>query len=220
MNQRDKDILESLRKFRVLNRDQIIGMHFTNTKEQISSCNKVLKRLHRDKLIDCDTTRRPYNYFSNPPMIRKDSMKLFHFQAIADFYLEAAKFGKITQFEVEYKTGEKGSIEPDIFMVWNQAPFFVEIQRSVYAKKVMNIKIDRYKTYYEEGSWKNHSNYFPYLLIITDHTYSFSEEPLKIFQAPSIKKFVEDLKREKMQQNSPPPPIQQQESKPIVLIFK
>lgn len=200
MNKRDKAILDNLKKFRVLNRDQLIGLHFNNLNQKTVTCNRVMKRLRERGLVECDTSRVPYNYFLNPPSIRKDSMKLFHFQAIADFYLEASKYGAISEFEVEFKTGEKGSIEPDIYMVWNNAPFFVEIQRSVYTKKVMEAKIERYEKFYEQEEWKSFTKYFPYILIITDHKYTLQPSSLRIFQAPSIQKFVESQSKKKAPQ--------------------
>lgn len=196
MNKREKAIVESLKKFRVLDRDQLIALHFSHLKSAVLVCNRTLRRMRDRDQVSCDTSVQPYNYFSNPPQIRKDSMKLPHFKSITNFYLEASKFGTISDFEVEFKTGEKGSIEPDFFMVWNNAPFFVEIQRSVYTKKVMDAKLNRYETYFKEGEWKNghwqgEKSFFPYVLIISDHVYNgLTREPLKILQAKDMNDFV------------------------------
>lgn len=197
MNKRDREILDSLVKFRALTRDHLVSLHFANNSQKTVVCNRVLKRLRDRGLVDCDTSRRPYIYFANPSPIRKDSMKLPHFLSIVDFYIEASKYGKITRFEVEFKTGEKGSIEPDIFMIWNNAPFFVEVQRSVYTKKVMGQKMERYEKYYNQEEWRRVTQYFPYILIITEHTYDLSESSLRVFQASSIPKFIESQKRAK-----------------------
>ncbi|MDT9027477.1 hypothetical protein [Rossellomorea yichunensis] len=40
-------------------------------------------------------------------------------------------------------------------MIWKRAPFFVEIQRSVYSHKIMSEKVDRYEAYRLSGEWKN-----------------------------------------------------------------
>lgn len=46
-------------------------------------------------------------------------------------------------------------MEPDIFMIWKRAPFFLEIQRSIYSEKVMNEKVNRYVSYYMSNEWQN-----------------------------------------------------------------
>jgi Replication-relaxation len=196
MNKRDEAIMDSLKMFRVLDRDQLIELHFSNLKQPTVTCNRVMKRLRDRKLVDCDTTSTPYNYFPNPSPIRKDSMKLLHFKAITNFFIEAAKLGHVAEFEIEFKPGKKGSIEPDLFMIWNNAPFFVEIQRNVYSKKVIDTKMERYRDYFDSEEWKelpwqrSDKKFFPYILIITDHKYHINKPPLKVFEASSMTDFV------------------------------
>lgn len=190
MNKRDSNILDSLKTFRVLDRDQIIELHFQKVKDPVSSCNKVLKRLQRDGHIDCDMSRRPFYYFPKPLPIKKDSSKLPHFHRIADFIIGVSKIGVLSEFIVEPKVGGKGTVEPDIYMVWNKAPFFIEIQRNVYTKKVMDKKIDRYKEYFNSGDWKENGQYFPYLWIVTDHTYKLDTAPLRVFQTKDVDEFA------------------------------
>jgi hypothetical protein len=196
VNKRDKKIVEDLIRFRVLDRDQIIKLHFKTQKDPINSCNKVLKRLVLQNEITVDRSTQPYRYFPIPH-IKKDSLKIPHFKAIADFYINLCNYKKPTLFEVEYKTGEKGSIEPDIYMVWNGAPFFVEIQRVIYSKKVLYRKMKLYQDYFYSGDWKKESKYFPYIWMITDHVYKLNFEPLKVMQSKDVKEFMKKYIRQR-----------------------
>jgi hypothetical protein len=198
LTQRDKDILKSLTQFRVLQRDQIIELHFQNVKDKVNSCNKVLKRLQRDGHIDCDLSRRPYFYFPNPSTVKKNSGKVPHFLSIADLFIEARKFGNVGEYEVEIKLGKKGTVEPDLFMIWNKAPMFVEVQLSkAYSKKFMNKKLERYENYYSSGAWKElhwqpaNKKYFPYILIVSETKYSLPETPFRVIQVKSMEEFYE-----------------------------
>lgn len=192
MNQRDTEILDNLKKFRVLDRDQIIKLHFLKNKDSVQSCNKVMKRLVRDGHISVDHSARPYNYFP-VPSIRKDSTKIPHYKEIADFYLHLSAYKKPSVFEVEYKTGTKGSIEPDIFMKWYGTSFFVEIQRNIYTKKVMDAKLNRYLEYYTNDDWKENLKHFPHIWIITPHTYTVNVKSLKVYQTKNVCEFYEKI---------------------------
>lgn len=195
MNTRDKAIIQNLQKFRVLDRDQLISLHFVNLKRPVNACNDVMKRLRRDKHIEADTSANPFNYFP-VPSIRKDSAKLNHFKAIANFYIDLWTVSKPSVFEVEWKTGDKGSIEPDVFMIWKGTPFFVEIQRNVYSKKVMNDKYERYSKYFYSDEWKEEpwqrkdKKFFPYVWMITEQKYKFPNEPVKVFQTQNANEFI------------------------------
>jgi len=197
MNQRDIDIIKSVSEFRVLDRDQIIQLHFPNVKDKINSANRVLKRLQRDGHLTCDVTTRPYNYFPIPSTVRKGSTKISHYKAIANFIIETMRLGDLKEFQVEPKMGNKGTVEPDIFMIWNNAPVFVEIQtsNSQYAK-YMKKKLDRYEDYYISEEWKKlhwqrNVKHFPYILVISDKPYEIDiPTDLKVFQATSMSDFV------------------------------
>ena len=201
LRERDKNIIEDLKKFRVLNRDQLIHLHFSNLKQSVTVCNSVMKRLRRDGHIEADTSCNPYRYFPAPNTIKKDSIKIPHFKAIADFYIDVCKIAKPSTFEVEWKTGEKGSIEPDIFMIWNGAPFFVEIQRSLFTKKAINEKYERYAKFYYSETWKeetwqpSNKKYFPYVWLLTDHIYTLPTSPVRVFQTKTIDDFLKIMKR-------------------------
>jgi hypothetical protein len=197
MNNRDKAILNDLHQFRVLSRDQIISLHFGDVKDSVSSCNKVLKRLQRDDHVICDPTRRPFMYFPKPSTVKKNSGKLPHFLAIADFVIEAKKLGTVRNVQVEVKLGEKGTVEPDLFFMWNNAPFFVEVQQSHRQSiKYMEKKMERYEEYFNGGAWKElpwqheTKKFFPYVLVISDHAYNVKTS-VKLFQAKSMSDFVD-----------------------------
>jgi hypothetical protein len=197
MNKRDKAIIESLEKFRVLDRDQIISLHFNELNQKSVTCNRVMKRLRDRDLVTCDTMFRPYNYFNNPSPIKKNSMKLFHYKALADFIIDSRECGDLTEYDVEVKLGGKGIVEPDIFMKWNNAPFFVEVQLSNYYRKAyIEKKLGLYKEYFESEKWKElewqgEKKFFPYILIIGERKYNLGDVgSLKVFQAKSMKDFV------------------------------
>jgi Replication-relaxation len=191
MNNRDKDIVEGLQKFRILNRDQIVAMYFKKIKDNISSCNKVMKRLERDGLVKTYKDTRPFSYYPCESTIKRESTKVPHFRAIVDFYIELCKLGKPTVFEVEYKVGDKGSIEPDIYMVWNRASFFVEIQRDHYTKKRMDAKFMRYMEYYRGDTWRESMKQFPIIWIVSETKYrDLNWDPLRVYQSATVQELV------------------------------
>lgn len=64
-------------------------------------------------------------------------------------------------------------MEPVAFMIWKRAPFFVEIERSVYSEKIMNEKFMRYASYYMSHEWQQEpwqsadKKIFPKTILIT-----------------------------------------------------
>lgn len=198
MRQRDKAIVEELHQFRCLSRDDIVDLHFSNLKSPITSANYVLKRLRRDGYIDVNTEMEPYIYFPKPSSVKKDSQKIPHFLSIVDFYKQIKQHQEPKQFIVEPKYG-KEYMEPDIFMIWQGAPFFVEIQRSVYTEKVMRAKLERYEKYFYSEEWKDEAwqptnkKFFPYIWIIADIHYKIDTE-LRVYQTRNVKGFLEMIK--------------------------
>ncbi|MDG1564982.1 hypothetical protein P7D13_28705, partial [Bacillus toyonensis] len=79
------------------------------------------------------------------------------------------------------------------------SPFFIEVQKSVYSKKVMQDKINRYELYFHSQECHNESwqpkgsKFFPSILIITDKQYDINSSNLRIFQASSISDFMASL---------------------------
>ncbi|UKL30054.1 replication-relaxation family protein [Bacillus phage PK2] len=197
MNKRDREILNSLRQFRVLDRDQLISIHFNELKQPVVTCNRIMKRLQLNGHVEVNKNVRPYDYFPSQSPIKKTSGKLSHFKAIADFVIEARKFGRVSEYEVEVKLGKKGTVEPDLFMLWNGTPFFVEVQNSYFNQKQMSKKLERYEDYYSSGLWKElhwqpaNKKYFPYVLIVADRPYSLEDTPFRVFQVRSMTEFVD-----------------------------
>jgi hypothetical protein len=169
MTPRDKAIISDLERFRCLTRDDIAEIHFSHSKKPEREANSVLLRLRRMCEIAVSKERRQYVYFP-VKSIKRDSVKIPHFLAIAEFYRQARKVYDPKVFLVEPKVGGKGSPEPDIFMEWNRIPFFVEVQRKVYSKREWAEKMERYEKYYHSDVWKesefHRGGKFPYVWII------------------------------------------------------
>ncbi|PLR79697.1 hypothetical protein CVD25_06515 [Bacillus canaveralius] len=195
MRKRDINILADLQRFRCMTRDDIIELHFSNLKQPVTSCNTVLKRLRRDGHIEVSRDRQPYIYFPSPATIKKDSTKIPHFLQIVKFYKSLKKYEDPKVFSVEPKYG-KSYMEPDAFMIWKRAPFFVEIQRSVYSTRVMAEKVKRYEEYFFSDEWKAEAwqpankKVFPTVIMITDTRYKIQSDHVRFIQVPDIDQLV------------------------------
>ncbi|WP_242300437.1 MULTISPECIES: replication-relaxation family protein [unclassified Bacillus cereus group] len=198
MKSRDKAILSNLKRFRCMSRDDIIDLHFNGLKNAVTCCNTVMKRLRRDGHVDANITQQPFIYFPQPSTLRKTSQKIPHFLGIVDVYKQLIHYEKPKLFKVEPKYG-KDYMEPDAFTIWRRSPFFIEVQKSVYSKKIMQDKIDRYELYFHSQEWHQESwqpkesKFFPNILIITDKKYDIQSSNLRIFQATSIHDFMDKL---------------------------
>ncbi|AZJ23148.1 hypothetical protein CT694_27330 [Bacillus wiedmannii bv. thuringiensis] len=198
MKSRDKDILKDLRRFRCLSRDDIIDLHFKSLKKAVTCCNAVMKRLRRDGSVDANVSQQPYIYFPQPSTIRKTSQKIPHFLAIVDVYKQLLQYENPKLFKVEPKYG-KEYMEPDVFTIWRKSPFFIEVQRSIYSQRMMQEKMNRYEFYFQSLKWQQeswqpqNSKYFPSLLIIADKHYEINAPNLRIFQAKSIRDFMNQM---------------------------
>jgi hypothetical protein len=209
MKKRDLAILRDLERFRCMTRDDMINLHFPDLKNPVTCCNTVLKRLRRDGHIEVNTNQQPYIYFSSPAPIKKDSAKIPHFLKIVEFYKSLLKVENPKSFVVEPKYG-KGNMEPDAFMIWKRAPFFVEIQRSVYSEKVMNEKFNRYVSYYTSNEWKEESwqptdrKVFPKVILITDTRYNLPQHSAVHFlQIQDVIHFIDMLSFPRKIKNPP-----------------
>lgn len=207
MNKRDKLIIDDINKFRLLSRDQVIDLYFSHLKNPISTCNLVLKRLQDRGYIKACKDFRPYIYTSVDNKIKENSQKVFHFLKIVDTYIQLKKYDhKISHVLVEPKIGTKGTVEPDLFCIFRNTPFFIEVQRSLYSEKVMKEKIDRYESLYDSREWKKFEwqqegkEVFPIIILITDTHYSINSG-LKVLQFPDIHAL---MKRYGKQENRKP----------------
>ncbi|MEH7753611.1 replication-relaxation family protein [Bacillus toyonensis] len=198
MRSRDKVILSDLKRFRCMSRDDIVDLHFQGLKNAVTCCNTVMKRLRRDGHVDANISQQPYIYFPQPSTLRKTSQKIPHFLGIVDVYKQLIHYEKPKLFKVEPKYG-KEFMEPDAFSIWRRSPFFIEVQKSVYSKKIMQDKINRYELYFHSQEWYNESwqpkgsKFFPSILIMTDKQYDIYSPNLRIFQASSISNFMDSL---------------------------
>ncbi|WP_309411863.1 replication-relaxation family protein [Bacillus cereus] len=198
MKNRDKAIVKDLQRFRCMSRDDIINLHFQGLKKAVTCCNTVMKQLRRDGSVDTNVSQQPYIYFPQPSTIRKTSQKIPHFLAIVDVYKQLLQYEKPKLFKVEPKYG-KEYMEPDVFTIWRQSPFFIEVQNLVYSKKVMQEKVNRYECYFHSFEWQQEpwqpkkSKYFPSLLIITDTQYDIYSLNFRIFQTKSIHDFMNQI---------------------------
>lgn len=196
MNKRDTAIINDLYRFRVLSRDQIIGLHFSHLKKPVSTCNLVLKRLQDRNYIKAFKSFQPFVYAPVESKIKESSQKILHFLAIADTFIEMKKYNEPTHVLVEPKFAEKGAIEPDLFCIFKKTPFFIEIQRNVYSDKVINEKIGRYETFYHSEVWKEFEwqrkdkKVFPIILFITNTRYNIETSVLRIVQAPNVTNLI------------------------------
>jgi hypothetical protein len=192
---RDKNIIKKLTLFRCLSRDQIVSLFFGKLKNPVTSANYVLKRLRREGHIIANTEYSPYIYFPNPSPIKMGSQKIRHYLAIADFYIDLCQYETPRMFVVEPRYGAE-FMQPDIFMIWKNEPFFVEIQQSVYSSNVMMKKIDRYQHYYKSGEWqkqawqKSDSTCFPSIWIVAKNTYSIPFHNITIIQTKNVQSFA------------------------------
>ncbi|WP_336992588.1 replication-relaxation family protein [Bacillus toyonensis] len=192
MNKRDKAIVNDLYRFRVLSRDQIIKLHFSDLKKPVSTCNLVLKRLQDRRYIKAFKGFQPFVYAPLDSKIKDSSQKILHFLAIVDTIIEIKKYDEPTHVLIEPKFAEKGTIEPDAFCIFKKTPFFIEIQRNVYSDKVIKEKIGRYEAFYHSEVWKKfewqreNKKIFPIILFITDTRYNIETNILRIVQSPNI----------------------------------
>jgi hypothetical protein len=191
LSNRDKAIIRDLNRFRVMDRDSIAEIHFVGIKNPTTAANSVLLRLLRDGQIQRSTSFQPYVYFGAESQIKKNSAKIGHFLAILNVYKEMRKLGKLESFKVEPKYGSKGNAEPDIFAMYRNTPFFIEVQKTAYSEKQMNEKLQRYVDFYNTGIM---ANPFPHVLILSDQRYAIDGQyPFKVFQAETFTQFNQSL---------------------------
>lgn len=192
MNARDKAILTDLTRFRCLTRDHVSAIHFQGLKRPITQANMVLKRLRRDRYLSVSMERRKYVYFPAQSTMKRDSSKIPHFLALADFYVAVREIEKPIIFEVETKLGDEGLPEPDVFMIWRGYPFFVEVQRSQISEKEMAAKLKRYKNYFLSDKWEDlpwqpkNQNIFPTVWLLSDQRYRIEKLPFALIQTKTV----------------------------------
>ncbi|MGE8079235.1 replication-relaxation family protein [Peribacillus loiseleuriae] len=191
MRKRDLEILKSLEKFKVLSRDQIASLHFSNNARPHISANNVLKRLRRDGYIlaNCDRSFEQYIYFINPSPIKIDSQKIDHHLMINQGYIDMQKYGKVNTFEIESKL-ENADFRSDAMANWLGCNWFIEFQNSLYSIKQLYDKINKYVEYYNNCHWKDEK-----LLIVGKINMKFNpnDYPFKVKQIDCIDELKLDI---------------------------
>jgi hypothetical protein len=201
LSKRDKAIIADLERFRCMDRDSIAELHFSNVKNPIQAANTVLVRLYRLGLCDRSDRYSPFVYFPATSKMKRTSVKIPHFLEILRVYKDMSRYKPVRLFDVEPVFGPKGTIEVDAEVVWGNAPFYLEVQRSIYSEKIMQEKIDRYFAWYHEGKWAE-SPYqnperaiFPSILMITQTKYALDTYGMKLIQISSIDDLMVQLQR-------------------------
>jgi hypothetical protein len=190
MKARDRQIIKSLEMFRCMSREDIEEFHFFEMKNRKTSANTVLQRLVAQGHIEVNRTYKPYVYFPSPSSIKKTSQKIRHYLGITEACREILRRTPV-QFEVEPKLGPKGTVEPDAMFRMNGRHYFLELQRSVYNKRQMNEKIERYETYFSSGAWKDYFDSFPEIIMVTRSRYEIKSHVVTIVQVRNISDYLD-----------------------------
>jgi len=213
LTKRDKAIIKDLELFRVMDRDSIAELHFSNIKRPILAANSVLLRLVRDGHITRSNNFQPYVYMPVDSQIKKSSQKIHHYLALLETYKEIKKVvPTIEEFLIEPRYAGKGSVEPDIYLKFRNTHFFIEVQRTVYSEKQMNEKIDRYVSLYHDRTLE----VFPHIIILSNTHYKIDTRlPFKVLQYSSFTNFYHAITR-----NVPKPTAPQQNTSTIRTVLK
>jgi hypothetical protein len=87
-------------------------------------------------------------------------------------------------------------MQPDIFMIWNNIPFFVEIQNSRYTTNVMEEKLERYVKYFKFKGWypqsfKHTDGNSPFVWIVSKSPYRINIDGIHVIQTSNVKSFLQ-----------------------------
>lgn len=194
LSQRDKNIINNIRKFRVMDTNSIAELHFNTCKNPSASAGNVLLRLTRMNYIKRLRGFSPYLYMLSESKMKQDSNKIPHFLELLNIYKEIKSIEEPRIFHVEPRFE---MVRPDCFAIFLKTPFYLEIQRSIYSDEEMTKKLDRYEKLFESGivaeeTWQpKDRKVFPHVLIMTDSRYNIRNDyPFKVFQAGSITEFM------------------------------
>ncbi|PFV93107.1 hypothetical protein [Priestia megaterium] len=202
LSQRDKDIIAFINQFRSVDRDSLVDLFFKQLKSPVNACNSVMVRLYRLGLIERTQQYSPTVYLPVDAKIKKNSQKILHFLSILDVYKQMCTYSTPKQVIVEDKpTGRKGGIEPDLFCIFKESPFWIEIQRNQYSEQKMQAKINLYEEFFFSDDWKalqwqpeDRSAIFPSVILITPIHYAVSSDYIRIIQVASIHELMEKYK--------------------------
>lgn len=138
--QRDQLIIQHLTRFKILSRNQIAKLIFSNNSNPVNVCNRVMKRLSMDGFVlpVPQTKDQPYLYTANPSPIHHKSNKIDHALKIVDFYIAV---GQPETFIIEPIFG---GYEPDVYFTSKEVSYCVEIQLTPISHKKMQQKVNQF----------------------------------------------------------------------------
>ena len=196
LRDRDKEIITHLEKFRCMSRDQVSNLFFNHTKNPNTNANYALKRLRDRGYIEANLDKKPFVYFPKPSPIKKDGNKVDHFLAIVDVYIKLAQKNKPKKFDIEPRYTD-AEVRPDIFTIFKNTPFWIEVQNSVYTHSVMKKKIELYQKYFNSDKFanldwqpKNKQPVFPYIILLSEVKYKIETEDIQVIQFKTIDEFL------------------------------
>lgn len=175
MTDRDRQIINLLKKFRIMSRDQIAQLICPEVANPTATVNRILKRLSRD--LHITQIPRPkdqcYWYMPNPTIIHPESQNCRHFLGIVDLYIS---LGKPEVFYVEPVCSS--DYRPDVYCRVEH-PLVIEYQRSKITIKSMQEKINNFAKAYTRGEHDAKT-----LWIMSDITYNVkTPEGFKVIQS-------------------------------------
>jgi Replication-relaxation len=170
MNQREQEILLSLKIHHFLNRDQIMKLHDLKS---VRNTNRVLSKMKPYLLIVKDGFDTIYclskegREMVGCERIRKRTSQVNHFIMRNQFYIFA---NQPKEWKIEQKIG--GQIVCDAAFKQGGKWHFLEVDNNA-TMTANRKKIEKYKKLYESRLFQNHKDYgyFPLLLWVTTNDY-------------------------------------------------
>lgn len=140
-----------------------------------------------------------HTFIFHNPVLSEKRVKKFLISLVLWTYTNNSFIMKILNYSKLNQSIGKNIWSRMLFTIWRRSPFFIEVQKSVYSKKLMQDTINRYELYFHNQEWHNEywqpkaSKFFPSILIITDKHYDVQSPYFRIFQANSIESFMNNL---------------------------
>lgn len=174
---RDKQVLEFLRKFKVATTDTIADIFYPS----LRVAQRRLKILYENKALKRDRehfTSQFYYYIQKPKQLR-------HSILLTDFYRELNKIANIEFFESEFAIEHVRADALAAYRIKNRGYIaFVEVQIAN-----MPLDIEKYENLYRSELYKKYFPVFPLIIAITDK--NIPKTDLKVIQ---LNEKLENLK--------------------------
>ncbi|HWO96709.1 MAG TPA: hypothetical protein VNM45_10300 [Bacillus sp. (in: firmicutes)] len=207
MNNKYKEIVDTVEKFRALSRLHIEEMFFSHTKNKKNNANHVLKKLVDRGYLNQVKGFNPYVYIVKGSKIKQNGQKINQFLHIADVYLQLKLYGKVKFFEVEPRYSNV-DVRPDLFVHWKGSFWFIECQNSHFSEDQMQKKINRYETLYLSNQFialpfQREKKIMPFVWIIGQGVpYNVRSSHIRLFQSKDVKSFMELFEHPKQEKKS------------------